>query len=308
MKWRRGVGRGQIIDRRGRRSGGFGGGGFGGGGGGFGFPVPMGRRGGIGGGLGLIVVILVLVFSGALGGGGTSGPSLSPFPEMPPPGGGDPAPLEANPNDDVSGFVAFVVDDVQDSWARLFAEAGRKYEPTKLVLFTDATSSGCGHATSATGPFYCPADRHVYLDLGFFRELRSRFGAPGDFAQAYVIAHEFGHHVQTVLGISADVRRGQQENPDEANELSVRLELQADCFAGVWAHSAYQENLLETGDLEEGIDAAAAVGDDRIQRQAGGGINPETWTHGSSEQRVEWFRRGFESGDPNACDTFSQDI
>ena len=183
-----------------------------------------------------------------------------------------------------------------------------RYEPTKLVLFTEATTSGCGAASSATGPFYCPADRKVYLDLGFFRELRSRFGAPGDFAQAYVIAHEFGHHVQNVLGISDDVHRGQQENADEANELSIRLELQADCLAGVWAYSAYRERLLESGDLEEGLAAAAAVGDDRIQRQATGRIDRESWTHGSSQQRVTWFREGYETGDVNACDTFERDI
>ncbi len=299
MRWRRGAGRGQIEDRRGR-------GGFGGGGG-----FPIGARGGIGGGLGLIVLLLALVFGGGVvGGGGGTGvdvdPRLEPFPNMPAADGGiEPG---ADPDAELKEFVAFVVADVQDSWARSFAEADLRYEPTKLVLFTQATTSGCGPASAETGPFYCPADRKVYLDLGFFRELRSRFGAPGDFAQAYVIAHEFGHHVQNVLGISGDVQRAQQENRDEANELSVRLELQADCFAGVWAYSAYEENLLERGDLDEGLGAAAAVGDDRLQGQAGGEVNPETWTHGSSEQRVDWFRNGYESGDPNACDTFSGDV
>jgi predicted metalloprotease len=295
MRWRRGVGRGQIEDRRG--SGGFGGGGF-----------PIGARGGIGGGLGLIVLLLALVFGGGVvGGGGGTGidvdPRLEPFPNMPAADGG----IEqgADPDARLRDFVAFVVDDVQDSWVRSFAEADRRYEPTKLVLFTQATTSGCGQASAQTGPFYCPADRKVYLDLGFFRDLSSRFGAPGDFAQAYVIAHEFGHHVQNILGITGDVQRGQQENPDEANDLSVRLELQADCLAGVWAYSAYEENLLERGDLEEGLGAAAAVGDDRLQSQAGAEVNPETWTHGSSEQRVDWFRRGYESGDPNSCDSFS---
>ena len=297
MRWRRGVGRGQIEDRRGR-GGGFGGAGF-----------PIGARGGIGGGLGLVVLLVALVFGGGLmGGGGGTGvdvdPRLDPFPNMPAADGG----IEAGADDELKEFVGFVVADVQDSWARSFAEAGRRYEPTKLVLFTQATTTGCGPASSATGPFYCPADSKVYLDLGFFRELRSRFGAPGDFAQAYVIAHEFGHHVQNVLGISGDVQRAQRENPDEANELSVRLELQADCFAGVWAYSAFEENLLESGDLEEGLGAAAAVGDDRLQQQAGGQVSPETWTHGSSEQRVEWFKSGYESGDPNACDTFSGEV
>jgi uncharacterized protein len=297
MRWRRGVGRGQIEDRRGRR-------GFGSGGG-----FPIGARGGIGGGLGLVVLLLALVFGGGVVGGGGGGtgvdvdPRLDPFPQMPQADGGiDPS---ADPDARLTEFVRFVVDDVQDSWARSFAEADRRYEPTVLVLFTQSTTSDCGPASAATGPFYCPADRKVYLDLGFFRDLRSRFGAPGDFAQAYVIAHEFGHHVQNILGISGDVQRARQENPDEANELSVRLELQADCLAGIWAYSAYEENILEGGDLEEGLAAAAAVGDDRLQRQAGGDVNPETWTHGSSEQRVEWFRRGYESGDPNTCDTFS---
>ena len=302
MRWRRGVGRGQIEDRRGR-GGGFGGGGFGGGG----FPIPIGARGGIGGGLGLVVLLLALVFGGGLmGGGGGTGvdvdPRLDPLPNMPAADGG----IEAG-DDDLKEFVGFVVADVQDSWARSFAEAGRRYEPTKLVLFTQATTSGCGPASSATGPFYCPADSKVYLDLGFFRELRSRFGAPGDFAQAYVIAHEFGHHVQNVLGISGDVQRARQENPDEANELSVRLELQADCFAGVWGHSAYQEEVVARDELREGIDAAAAVGDDRIQRSTRGRVDPESFTHGSSEQRVRWFTRGFETGDPNDCNTFAAD-
>jgi uncharacterized protein len=290
MKWRRGVGRGQIEDRRGQSPVGMGG------------PVRLG--GGLGG-IGLLIVLAVYLLGGLGGGGGGGfGPSLEPFPQTPPAQGGGPLSDAPDPDAELVDFVSFVVDDVQDSWARSFAEAGRQYEPTKLVLFTEGTNTGCGAASSATGPFYCPLDMRVYLDLGFFRELRDRFGAPGDFAQAYVIAHEFGHHVQNVLGIADDVRRGQQENPDEANELSIRLELQADCFAGVWAHSAYQEELLEEGDLEEGLGAAAAVGDDRIQKEATGRVDPETWTHGSAEQRTMWFRRGFEAGDPNACDTF----
>jgi uncharacterized protein len=273
-------------------------------------PLPIGAKGGLGG-LGLLIVLAIfLLNSGILGGGGggaTVDPRVDPLPRMP--GAESPGALPgADPDAELKDFVGFVVDDVQDAWARLFAEAGQRYEPTKLVLFTDATTSGCGDASAATGPFYCPLDRKVYLDLGFFRELRSRFGAPGDFAQAYVIAHEFGHHVQNLLGISDDVRRGQQQHPDEANELSIRLELQADCFAGVWAYTAYDEKLLESGDLEEGLAAAAAVGDDRIQRQTTGRTDPETWTHGSSEQRVSWFRRGFEQGDPDSCNTFRGDI
>ena len=290
MRWRRGRGGDQIEDRRGASGGG---------------PFPVGAKGGIGGGLGLIVVLLAVLFGGGVLGGGDGGgfdvdPRFDPFPQMPQ------AQREQTPEDaQLADFVSFVVDDVQDSWAEAFTGAGRRYEPTKLVLFEDATTSGCGQASAATGPFYCPLDRKVYLDLGFLRELRTRFGAPGDFAQAYVIAHEFGHHVQNLVGIAEDVRRGQQENPDEANELSIRMELQADCLAGVWAHSAFEQDLLESGDLEEGLAAAAAVGDDRIQKQATGRVERESWTHGSSEQRVEWFRRGFEQGDAQACDTFS---
>ena len=297
--------------RGGGGGGGFGRGGLGGGGGfgGGGLPIPMGRRGGCGGGLGIIVILLIFLFqSGILGGGGGgfSGPGIDPFPQVA--GGPGADPLPPAEEQELTDFVEFVVDDVQDSWARSFAEADLRYEPTQLVLFRGQVQSGCGGATSDTGPFYCPADRRVYLDLTFFRELQERFGAPGDFAQAYVIAHEFGHHVQNILGISDDVRRGQQENPDEANEISIRLELQADCFAGVWGYSTYERRILETGDLEEGLQAAAAIGDDRLQREATGSVNSETWTHGSSEQRVEWFRRGFENGDPNACDTFSADV
>jgi uncharacterized protein len=271
----------------------------------------MGAKGGLGG-IGLLIVLAVLLLnSGVLGGGGggvSVDPRVDPFPQMPNARGSEPLPGAPDPDAELVEFVGFVVDDVQDSWARLFAEAGQRYQPTTLRLFTDAIQSGCGAASAATGPFYCPLDGKIYLDLGFFRELRDRFGAPGDFAQAYVIAHEFGHHVQNVLGISDDVRRGQQEHPDEANELSVRLELQADCLAGVWARSAYQEGLLESGDLEEGLAAASAIGDDRIQRQAGRRVDPETWTHGSSDQRVSWFRRGYESGDLNGCNTFKGDV
>jgi len=292
MRWKRGRGAGQIEDRRGM-----------GGGTGFGMPIGVG-----GGGLGLLVLVAYLVLSAVGGGSGVAvDPPIGQFPATPTPRDGG-IPADQDPDRDLREFVGFVVDDVQDSWARLFAEANQRYQPTKLVLFTQGTSSGCGPASSATGPFYCPRDENVYLDLGFFQELRSRFGAPGDFAQAYVIAHEFGHHVQNRLGISDDVSRGQQEHPDEANELSVRLELQADCFAGVWAHSAYERELLETGDLEEGLKAAAAVGDDRIQRSTRGRVDPESFTHGTSAQRSKWFRRGFDQGDPNACETFSGDV
>jgi predicted metalloprotease len=260
--------------------------------------------GGGAGGIGLIIVLLVMFLGGGSGSGFPIdvGPNMQPFPAAN-------EPIEVSPEEsELTDFVRFVVADVQDSWARSFAEAGLQYEETQLVLFRQATQTGCGTGQSATGPFYCPLDKKVYLDLVFFRELQSRFGAPGDFAQAYVIAHEFGHHVQNLLGVSDDVRSAQQEDPGNANELSVRLELQADCFAGIWAHSAFEENLLESGDLEEGLAAAAAVGDDRIQSEATGRVDEESFTHGSSEQRTEWFQKGFESGDPNSCDTYSGDV
>ncbi len=196
------------------------------------------------------------------------------------------------------------VTDVRGSWRALFARAGETYPATTLRLFTGGVQTGCGAASAASGPFYCPADRRVYLDMSFFRELSARFGAPGDFAQAYVIAHEFGHHVQNVLGILPQVSREMQQSPSQANALSVKLELQADCLAGVWAHSAYGRDLLEDGDLDEGLTAATAVGDDRIQSQAGGRVDPDSFTHGTSEQRRRWFLVGFQSGEVAACDTF----
>ena len=198
-------------------------------------------------------------------------------------------------------FVNFVVDDAQNTWQRML---GNQYRRAKVVVFRDRTATACGIGQSAMGPFYCPADEKVYVDLGFYDELRRRFGAPGDFAQAYVIAHELGHHVQHLRGIDARVRELQESRPDAANELSVRLELQADCLAGIWGHSTAQRNILEQGDAEEALNAAAAIGDDRIQSQSGRGVQPDSFTHGSSEQRVGWFRRGLESGDINSCDTF----
>jgi len=205
-------------------------------------------------------------------------------------------------------FVDFVQADAQDFWTQQFQAAGQGYERAKLVLFRNQVSSGCGVASSATGPFYCPLDQKVYVDLGFFDELRRRFQAPGDFAQAYVLAHEIGHHVQQELGVERDVRRQSHDNPDDANALSVRLELQADCLAGVWARSTYDRGILESGDLQEGLGAAAAVGDDRIQTKAQGRIDPESFTHGTAEQRSHWLQTGFDSGSLEACDTFSGDI
>jgi len=201
-------------------------------------------------------------------------------------------------------FVSFVLDDAQKTWTGILQQRGIPYRHAKLVLFRDLTSSGCGAAQSATGPFYCPSDEKVYIDLGFFDELQRRFGAPGQFAQAYVLAHELGHHVQNLLGIERKVRNLQSQNPGEGNSLSVRLELQADCFAGVWAKSTQQRNLLESGDVESALGAAAAVGDDRLQRASRGQVSPETFTHGSSAQRMEWFQRGMGGGSVESCNTF----
>jgi predicted metalloprotease len=208
--------------------------------------------------------------------------------------------------DEQAAFVSVVLADTEDTWKALFAGGNQRYQEPTLVLFSDAVQSACGMSSAAVGPFYCPADRKVYIDLGFFRELDARFGAPGDFARAYVVAHEVGHHVQNLLGIAEQVQRmSARLGAEERNALSVRQELQADCFAGVWGHHARRErNLLEEGDVEEGLNAAAAIGDDRLQRHAGGRVQPESWTHGSSEQRVQWLRRGLESGDVSRCDTF----
>jgi predicted metalloprotease len=199
-------------------------------------------------------------------------------------------------------FVSFVLDDAQQTWESIL---GSGYRHAKLVLFTDAVQSACGMAESATGPFYCPGDEKVYIDLGFYQELKDRFGAPGEFAQAYVLAHEIGHHVQKLTGTEGQVRRAQEANPGQVNALSVAMELQADCYAGVWGHSTSQRNILEQGDVESGLNAAAAIGDDRIQRMAGARVAPERFTHGSSADRVSWFRRGLETGDIKSCNTFA---
>ena len=211
-------------------------------------------------------------------------------------------------NDEMATFVAKVLGSTETTWHTVFRETGRRYQEPKLVLFTGATPTACGTGQSAMGPFYCPSDQKVYIDLAFYRDLRERFHAPGEFAQAYVIAHEVGHHVQNLLGISDKVHAAQQRSASKAgaNALSVRLELQADCFAGVWGHRAdSMKKILEPGEIEQALTAAAAIGDDRLQRQAQGQIVPESFTHGSSEQRVRWFRRGMDSGDIRQCDTFS---
>ena len=304
MKWRRGKRGPDVIDRRSA------GGGRAGGIGGFPIPLPGGRigRGGIGSVLVLLVVYLLFIR-----GGGTEGFDIpgdtEAFPQVPATGTGERSiPQGPDPERKELDFVSFVFNDAQGFWGEQFGAAGKPYEKAKLVVYRSATDTGCGPGNSAVGPFYCPLDKRVYLDLGFFDELNSRFQAPGDFAQAYVIAHELGHHVQQELGIEQEVRRRSRESADDANELSVRLELQADCIAGVWGRSTYDRGVLESGDLQEGLDAASAVGDDRIQSQAQGRIDPESFTHGTSEQRAEWLQAGFDSGDLSSCDTFSGDI
>lgn len=201
-------------------------------------------------------------------------------------------------------FVSFVLDDTQKTWAQIFSARNLQYRHARLVLFRDQIDSACGMAQSATGPFYCPQDEKVYIDLGFYDELKQRFGAPGEFAQAYVIAHEIGHHVQKQLGIEGKVMRMMQEEPGNKNALSVRLELQADCMAGIWGHSTEQRDILEKGEVQQGLNAAAAVGDDRLQRMSTGRVNPDSFTHGSSAQRTQWFEKGFESGGLDSCNTF----
>jgi predicted metalloprotease len=266
---------------------------------GSGVSVPV-----LAGGVSLPVVLIVLVVVLVNGGSGTS--IGDPLDDLR--GTNDSAQGSLNgpqTNEELVKFLSFVLDDLQGFWSHTFIQSELDYREARLTLFDGATDSACGGATAQLGPHYCPLDERVYLDVDFFRDLQKRFGAPGDFALAYVVAHEIGHHVQQLMGISTRVSEEQRANPESANELSVRLELQADCLAGVWAFTTYERRLLEEGDLEEGLNAAAAVGDDRIQQQASGTIDPESWTHGSSEQRVRWFTTGFEQGDPNACDTFS---
>jgi uncharacterized protein len=266
--------------------------------GGAGVPVS------VGGGLSIGAIILIAVILGAMwlfGGGGGLGDVLDDF-EGAGPASGDGGGTQVDPNDRMGKFVDAVLDDTQVTWSNMFRRAGLDYEPTSVVLFDGQTSSGCGAASSSTGPFYCPADRRIYLDTDFFRVLEQQFGAPGDFAQAYVIAHEVGHHVQNLLGTEADVRREMRENRDQANELSVRLELQADCFAGVWGRAAQSQGILQPGDIEEGLRAASAIGDDRI---LGRRADRDSFTHGTAEQRSTWLRTGIQIGNPDACDTFS---
>lgn len=260
-------------------------------------PAPLGCGG----------MIFILVISYLMG--------WNPLPLLQMSGGGSGQPqpssqvqdgsYQSNPQEEeLVDFVSFVLDDAQALWAENLPRYGVQYRNAKLVLFRDRVQSACGFASAATGPFYCPADEKVYIDLGFYDELRRRFGASGDFAQAYVLAHEIGHHVQKITGIEQEVRRRQRDRPRMANDLSVLMELQADCLAGLWGFSTARRDILEAGDIEEGLNAAAAIGDDRIQRMSGQFVNPDTFTHGSSKQRTKWFRRGLETGDLDACDTF----
>lgn len=249
----------------------------------------------------LIVLILSVVFkqnffSLLSGGSATTGRATMSQPD----------PQQDAKEEPTVKFVSFVLDDTQRTWQQILSAQGVPYRHAKLVLFRDSIDSACGLAQTASGPFYCPGDEKVYIDLGFYDELSRRFGAPGQFAQAYVLAHEIGHHIQKLTGIENKMRAAQQRDPSAANALSVKLELQADCFAGIWGHSTEQRNILEAGDVDQGLAAAAAVGDDRLQKMSSGHVNPETFTHGSSAQRTQWFQRGFTSGDFAQCNTFAE--
>ena len=253
---------------------------------------------GIGGFLILLVLSLVFKrdFLSLVTGGGGGVPTQSSQPDT----------ARDQREEPLVQFVSFVLDDTQKTWTQILGQKNLPYRHAKLVLFRDSINSACGTAQSATGPFYCPNDEKVYIDLGFYDELKQRFGAPGEFAEAYVLAHEIGHHVQKLTGIEQKVHSAQERDPRSAKQLSVRLELQADCFAGVWGHSTSQRNLLEPGEVQQGLNAAAAVGDDRLQRMSTGHVNPDSFTHGYSQQRMEWFQRGYSTGDMNACNTFAQ--
>lgn len=258
--------------------------------------------GGMGRGLGIGGTVVVLALSLLFGRNLFTDLGVQPGVGV----GADGAPMTAADSiaqDSSVQFMSFLLDDIQGVWAQKLPQVGTPYTPARFVIFRNSTNSGCGPAQSAMGPFYCPLDERVYIDLSFYDELSRRYSAPGDFAQAYVLAHELGHHVQHVLGTDARVRQAQESNPGEANALSVRMELQADCYAGVWANSTSQRNMLDPGDVDEALGAASAVGDDRIQQRTQGRVNVDSFTHGSAAQRSEWFKRGFESGDPRSCGT-----
>jgi hypothetical protein len=280
MRWQMGRRSDNIEDRRG---------------------MPVGRGAAVGGGIGTLLLVLVAMYFGV-------DPSV--ILQGVDPGSSAPAPSVQQRragDDQLRDFVSVILADTEDTWGELFHQMGREYQRPRLVLFSGAVESACGFAEAAVGPFYCPGDHKLYIDLSFYRDLRDRLGAPGDFAQAYVIAHEVGHHVQNLLGIADRVHTARsRRSQGEANALQVRMELQADCLAGVWANNAQRaRQILESGDIEEGLNAASAIGDDRLQRQAQGRVVPESFTHGSSAQRVRWFKRGIDSGDPGQCDTFT---
>ena len=298
MLWRGGRRSDNVEDRRGQ------GGGVGGG-----FRLPIGGRAGGIGGLGLVAVVLLGLFFGidpsVILDSGLVGSNSSYAPQQE----GSPPPQSSTQPDEASQFVSAVLADTEDTWRAIFQQMGRTYQEPRLVLFSGATQSGCGFAQAASGPFYCPRDHKLYLDTSFFDEMSRRFGAPGDFAQAYVIAHEVGHHVQNLFNILPQVEAMQgQLSRTDANRAQVTVELQADCFAGIWAHYADRSRkILEAGDIEEGLGAAAAIGDDRMQKRSQGYVVPDAFTHGSSEQRVRWFKRGYQEGTPAACETFKAD-
>lgn len=300
MRWTPGGESRDIEDRRSQGSGftGFGGMGGLGGLGGLLLSSGIGRRLGLGG---VLAIVLFSVIVSHLGKNGTSTAreDASRY------GAASRTTRSFESEDQEVRFVSFVLDDAQNTWGELLPTTGVPYRHAKLVLFRDYTTSACGAAQSATGPFYCPVDEKVYLDLGFFDQLANQMGAPGEFAQAYVIAHELGHHVQKLLGIESKVKQLRRSNPSESNPLSVRLELQADCLAGVWGHSTQQRKIIDEADISAGLDAVAAVGDDRIQKMARGYVTPDSFTHGTSEERSVWFRRGLESGKIASCNTFS---
>jgi len=309
MKWRGRQQSSNIDDRRGRTGGGLGGLGGLGRGGGIRLPMGGGRgsRGGIGSLIGIVVVLgIIWVVTGTnpmdiLSGGSSSGPSSSASSSSQLPASGEEAELR--------DFVGVVVKETEDLWSEVFAQQNEDYPEPTVVLFSGAVSTGCGEADSSTGPFYCPNDQQVYIDLSFYDQLREQFGAPGDFAQAYVLAHEVGHHIQNITGVLPQFnQRRQAMSAEDANAYSVRIELQADCYAGVWANYAGQQNLVEQGDFEEALNAADQIGDDTLQKRMQGFAVPKTFNHGTSAQRKTWFERGYQSGNPGDCDTFSGNV
>ncbi len=259
----------------------------------------------VGGGVVGIIVAIIGAFLGldVGGGGGGGGGGTTTGGQSSQAGGG--IPPEQDPDRELFEFISYVFDDIQDNFRGAMRDAGKSYQDARLVIFTEAVDSGCGTTSSAVGPFYCPPDQQAYVDLSFYRILKEKLGAGGDFAQAYVIAHELGHHLQTLQGIDANVRRQVENDPEKQNSLSVRQELQADCYAGVWASTTTERGLLDRGDIEEAMRAAESIGDDRLQKMSGERVNPETFTHGTSEQRMRWFKKGLDQGKLAACDTFT---